>query len=100
MNNSKNYMLWDVCNNIDVHVDDMDALMATMAFILESVNKAASDINGDPVKAVCFVERYQTFSKMLYAMLNGMQDHVTFLNTLIEREYSLLQSASSERAGE
>ena len=65
--------LWGVCNDLDAHIDTLDALLGTMSVLMETLECDAASAEKDTCRALFFAEKYQAFSRLLFAVLNVLQ---------------------------
>lgn len=89
MNKTQASELWGACIDIESHINILDALLHTMAFILDSAENDSEHVKEDINRAICFTGNYHCFSKMLFAILGGLQDHQKELQTLVDRVFDI-----------
>ncbi len=76
--------------DMDTQMIKLSALVETLGFILEGLDKEGTKARKSEVHAVTFANRFPAYSEMLFLMLSGLQDCKGTLDALCEKESALI----------
>lgn len=85
-----NMKLWSICNDLDTVAMNQKAAQDAFAYILDVLDRSACEAIRDGQEAsTAFLRKYQNFSRMLFMLLDVMQDQSKEAQNLIDRAFDL-----------
>lgn len=90
--------LWEICCNLEVQMSYINGLICILDHILadaESECLAAAE-PPDTGRALCFVSRYQLFSKILFTVSNCLSDAETIINRNIDAAFAQIKAMKTK----
>lgn len=83
MNNS----LWRSIGDIEISAGQLESVYRMLFNLSGELISEAEDIDGDPVKAMCFCGRAYDFADMIVTAVSFMKHHLDELNEHINTGY-------------
>ena len=91
-----NLKLWSTCNDLDTVAMNQKATQDAFAYILDGLDRAAceADSNGQQA-STAFLSQYKNFSRMLFMLLDVMQDQGKEAQGLIDRAFEIVKEGQA-----
>ena len=85
-----NYKLWSTCNDLETVAMNQKATQDAFAYILDGLDQAACEASrGGQEAPTAFLSQYVNFSRMLFMLMDVMQDQGKAARNLIEQAFEL-----------
>ena len=89
-----NYKLWNTCNDLDTIASNHAATLDAFGYIMEGMDKSAIEASRSGQEAAAtFLSQYTNYSRMLFMLMDVMQDQEKQYQRLIEQAFNLVKEA-------
>lgn len=92
-----NYKLWATCNDLNTVAMNQTATLDAFSYIMDGMDKAAAEASrGGQEAAAAYLSQYTNFSRMLFMLLDVMQDQGKEAQRLIDQTFDLITKTEGE----
>ena len=87
--------LWGILTELETVGVELDALTKLLGFLATSLNDEAAKVGDDPIRALGFITRVDTFCTMLYAVCTGFDTQIAALSERVDTCYNTVKAGDN-----